>query len=199
VPRSGERRNQWTHSGRQGESRAVPVDEIVRLIGLNSGKSAALSPQKCFLPGTAGRVQVELIIPVSWTAVAVGAADDGVGLSDGLIDIDSLRTRTKNLRRSDRENKRRDELPPARMHRHVIRLAFRREIVVARHPHYTEQFAVTRALFPCSGADSVRRRAPSALAPVRPTMRSRRLLCAASWVEAAHRLLGIPRRNHARS
>jgi hypothetical protein len=80
-------------------------DDIARLIGFDTIESDAIGAtgdrlyfdEECFLRGTAGRFQIDQIVPVSGKAVVVGSVDDGATLSDVLIDIDSLGTRIKYL------------------------------------------------------------------------------------------------------
>lgn len=76
-------------------------DDIARLIGFDTIESDAVGTagdrlyfdEECFLRGTAGRFQIDQLIPVSGKALVVGAADNGTTLRDVVMDIDSLRSR----------------------------------------------------------------------------------------------------------
>lgn len=80
-------------------------DDLVRLIGYDTLESDAVGTEgdrlffdeECFLRGTAGRFQIDTIIPVSGKGVIVGTADDGSTLHDAVSSIDALRNRIKYL------------------------------------------------------------------------------------------------------
>jgi hypothetical protein len=83
---------------------AIDIDshaDLVRLIGYDTLESDAIGTagdrlyfdEECFLRGTAGRFQIDNIIPVSGRAVVVGTADQGATLRDAATDIEDLRRR----------------------------------------------------------------------------------------------------------
>jgi hypothetical protein len=79
-------------------------DDLVRLIGYDTLESDAVGKagdrlyfdEECFLRGTAGRFQIDTVIPVSGIGVIVGASEDGM-LCDVATGIDDLRSRIKYL------------------------------------------------------------------------------------------------------
>lgn len=79
--------------------------DLVRLIGYDTLESDAIGTagdrlyfdEECFLRGTAGRFQIDNIIPVSGRAVVVGTADHGATLRDAATDIEDLRSRIQYL------------------------------------------------------------------------------------------------------
>jgi len=83
---------------------AIDIDshaDLVRLIGYDTIESDAIGTagdrlyfdEECFLRGTAGRFQIDNIIPVSGRAVVVGTADQGATLRDAATDVEDLRRR----------------------------------------------------------------------------------------------------------
>jgi hypothetical protein len=94
-----------------GERQSIePIDiagreDIARLIGFDTIESDAVGTagdrmyfdEECFLRGTAGRFQIDKIIPVSGKAIVVGSADEGATLRDVSTNIDGLRSRIKYL------------------------------------------------------------------------------------------------------
>jgi len=80
-------------------------EEIVRLVGYDTLESDAVGKsgdrlffdEECFLRGTAGRFQIDTVIPVSGIGVLVGSTDEGSTLCDVQTDIDELRGRIKYL------------------------------------------------------------------------------------------------------
>lgn len=78
-------------------------DDIAKIIGFDTIESDAIGTgsdrlffdEECFLRGTAGRFQVDSLIPISGKAVIVGVAGDGTTLRDAAADIDDLRGRIK--------------------------------------------------------------------------------------------------------
>jgi hypothetical protein len=78
--------------------------DIVRLVGYDTLESDAVGKagdrlffdEECFLRGTAGRFQIDTVIPVSGIGVLVGAREDGT-LCDVQTGIDDLRSRIKYL------------------------------------------------------------------------------------------------------
>ncbi|HDP89549.1 MAG TPA: hypothetical protein ENN42_06280 [Thioalkalivibrio sp.] len=80
-------------------------EEIAKLIGYDTLESDAIGKsgdrlffdEECFLRGTAGRFQIDSIIPVSGKGVIVGTTDGGETLKDVATDIDELRQRIKYL------------------------------------------------------------------------------------------------------
>lgn len=87
-----------------------PIDigshaELASLIGYDTIESDAIGTggdrlyfdEECFLRGTAGRFQIDTVIPVSGRAVIVGTAEDGATLRDVATDIEDVRSRIKYL------------------------------------------------------------------------------------------------------
>jgi hypothetical protein len=80
-------------------------NDIVRLVGFDTLESDAVGTagdrlyfdEECFLRGTAGRFQIDTVIPVSGKGVIVGTAEDGTSLRDAATDIDALRKRIRYL------------------------------------------------------------------------------------------------------
>lgn len=79
-------------------------DDIVRLVGYDTLESDAVGAagdrlffdEECFLRGTAGRFQIDTLVPVSGVGVIVGAGD-GDALHDAATSIDDLRARIRYL------------------------------------------------------------------------------------------------------
>lgn len=79
--------------------------DIVKLVGFDTIESDEVGTEgdrlyfdeECFLRGSAGRFQIDSLIPVSGKGVVVGSIDEGASLADVAIDIDDLRSRTKFL------------------------------------------------------------------------------------------------------
>ena len=80
-------------------------DDIVKLIGFDTLESDTVGTEgdrlyfdeACFLRGSAGRFQIDTVIPVSGKAVIAGTADDGATLRDAATDIGALHSRIKYL------------------------------------------------------------------------------------------------------
>ncbi len=76
-------------------------EDIVKLIGFDTVESDAVGSdgdrlffdEECFLRGTAGRFQVDKLIPISGKAVIVGTAGDANALRDVALDVETLRAR----------------------------------------------------------------------------------------------------------
>ena len=81
------------------------MDDIISLVGYETIESDAIGnegdrlffDEECFLKGSAGRFQIDTVIPVSGKAVLVGANEDGSTLSDVSTDMNDLRSRIKYL------------------------------------------------------------------------------------------------------
>ena len=81
------------------------MDDIKTLIGFDTIESDAVGDEgdrlyfdeECFLRGSAGRFQIDSVIPVSGKGIVVGSSDDGAELRDVVTTIDDLRQRTKYL------------------------------------------------------------------------------------------------------
>jgi hypothetical protein len=79
------------------------LDDIKALIGFDTLESDAVGAagdrlyfdEECFLRGTAGRFQIDSLIPVSGKGVVVGTVQDGTTLCDVATTIDELRRRIK--------------------------------------------------------------------------------------------------------
>ena len=79
-------------------------DDIIAQIGFDTLESDSIGAQgdhlyfdeECFLRGTAGRFQIDKLIPVSGKGVIVGTAADG-SLQDVTTTIDELQSRIKYL------------------------------------------------------------------------------------------------------
>ena len=80
------------------------VDDIIGLIGFDTLESDSIGTQgdhlyfdeECFLRGTAGRFQIDKLIPVSGKGVIVGTTEGG-SLQDVTTTIDELQKRIKYL------------------------------------------------------------------------------------------------------
>lgn len=81
------------------------MDDIIQLVGYDTIESDAIGDsgdrlffdEECFLRGSAGRFQIDTVIPVSGKGILIGANDDGTQLSDVNTDLDDLKTRVKYL------------------------------------------------------------------------------------------------------
>ena len=81
------------------------MDDIIRLIGHETIESDAVGnagdrlffDEECFLRGSAGRFQIDSVIPVSGKGILMGASEDGATLSDVHTDLDDLISRIKYL------------------------------------------------------------------------------------------------------
>ena len=81
------------------------MDDIKTLIGFDTIESDAVGDagdrlyfdEECFLRGSAGRFQIDSVIPVSGKGIVVGSSDEGAELRDVVTTIDDLRQRTKYL------------------------------------------------------------------------------------------------------
>jgi len=81
------------------------MEDIVKLIGYDTIESDAIGAEgdrlyfdeECFLRGSAGRFQIDTLIPVSGKGIVVGSRDEGTSISDAVTDIDDLRSRIKYL------------------------------------------------------------------------------------------------------
>ena len=80
-------------------------EDIARLIGYDTLESDEIGPEgdrlffdeECFLRGTAGRFQIDKVVPVSGKGVVVGASADGTELADVHSSADHIRARLKYL------------------------------------------------------------------------------------------------------
>jgi hypothetical protein len=80
-------------------------DDIVRIVGYDTLESDTVGDagdrlffdEECFLRGSAGRFQIDRIIPVSGKGVVVGADGSGQALRDVTTDIEDLRQRIRYL------------------------------------------------------------------------------------------------------
>lgn len=93
------------------ESRSIePIEiegreDIARLIGYDTIESDEIGPEgdrlffdeECFLRGTAGRFQIDNVVPVSGKSLVVGASPDGTALKDVSSSPDAIRARLKYL------------------------------------------------------------------------------------------------------
>lgn len=81
------------------------MDDIIRLVGYETIESDAVGnagdrlffDEECFLKGSAGRFQIDTVIPVSGKGILMGASEDGTTLSDVHTDLDDLISRIKYL------------------------------------------------------------------------------------------------------
>ena len=81
------------------------MDDIVRLVGYETIESDEVGSsgdrlffdEECFLRGSAGRFQIDSLIPVSGKGIVMGGGDDGSTLSDVQTDLEDLRSRIKYL------------------------------------------------------------------------------------------------------
>ncbi|MGB1108917.1 MAG: hypothetical protein ACPG4N_01095 [Gammaproteobacteria bacterium] len=79
-------------------------DQIIALVGYDTVIEDEVGDagdklhfdEECFLRGTAGRFQIDSMIPVSGVGVVCGSTDSGE-LADVQTDIDDLKARTKFL------------------------------------------------------------------------------------------------------
>ncbi|HEY9097863.1 MAG TPA: hypothetical protein VIN38_03235 [Thiobacillus sp.] len=79
--------------------------DLASLIGYDTLESDAIGTtgdrlyfdEECFLRGTAGRFQIDSLIPVSGRGVIVGTTDHGATLRDVATDIEELRSRINYL------------------------------------------------------------------------------------------------------
>lgn len=77
------------------------LDDIKTLIGFETLEADAVGTEgdrlyfdeECFLRGTAGRFQIDKLIPVAGKGVIIGTGDGGLALRDVAIDIEDLRRR----------------------------------------------------------------------------------------------------------
>ena len=77
------------------------MDDIIRLVGYETIESDDIGntgdclffDEECFLRGSAGRFQIDTLIPVSGKGIVIGGSEDGTTLSDVQIDLDDLRSR----------------------------------------------------------------------------------------------------------
>lgn len=80
-------------------------DDLVNIIGYDTLTSDEIGPEgdrlffdeECFLRRTAGRFQIDSVVPVSGKGVIVGASDDGTTLQDVQSDPAALQARLKYL------------------------------------------------------------------------------------------------------
>jgi hypothetical protein len=93
----------------QPETRSIDVidvrnrDDIAARVGYPTLESDAVGnsgdhlffDEECFLRGTAGRFQIDRLVPVSGVGVIVGM--EGDALCDATTDVDELRQRIKYL------------------------------------------------------------------------------------------------------
>ena len=81
------------------------MDDIIRLVGYETLESDAVGntgdrlffDEECFLRGSAGRFQIDKLIPVSGKGIVIACSEDGTTLSDVNTDQDDLRSRIKYL------------------------------------------------------------------------------------------------------
>ncbi len=80
-------------------------EDIAKLIGFDTVESDGVGQdgdrlffdEECFLRGTAGRFQLDNLVPISGKAVIVGTTSDGSVLRDARTDVASLASRIKYL------------------------------------------------------------------------------------------------------
>ncbi|MGD8925848.1 MAG: hypothetical protein PVG20_03290 [Thioalkalispiraceae bacterium] len=80
-------------------------DDIVSLVGYDTIESDEVGgegdrlyfDEECFLRGSAGRFQIDTLIPVSGKGIVIGTVNQGAELKDVATDIDELRSRIKYL------------------------------------------------------------------------------------------------------
>lgn len=78
-------------------------DDIVSIIGYDTVTADEIGDdgdrlyfdEECFLRGASGKFQVDTLIPVSGKALVVSSKDGGNTLQDVIVDLESLRQRTK--------------------------------------------------------------------------------------------------------
>ena len=81
------------------------MSDIIKLIGYETIESDDIGDagdrlffdEECFLRGSAGRFQIDTLIPVSGKGIVICANKDGTTLSDVQISLDDLRSRIKYL------------------------------------------------------------------------------------------------------
>ncbi len=81
------------------------MDDIVRLVGFETIESDEVGEsgdrlffdEECFLRGSAGRFQIDTLIPVSGKGIVIGGNEDGSSLSDVQTGLDDLNSRIKYL------------------------------------------------------------------------------------------------------
>ena len=81
------------------------MDDIVRLVGFETIESDEVGEsgdrlffdEECFLRGSAGRFQIDTLIPVSGKGIVIGGNEDGSSLSDVQTGLDELNSRIKYL------------------------------------------------------------------------------------------------------
>jgi len=79
--------------------------DIIKLVGYETIESDAVGKagdrlffdEECFLRGSAGRFQIDTLIPVSGKGIIIGSNEDGSTLSDVHADLDDLINRIKYL------------------------------------------------------------------------------------------------------
>jgi len=79
------------------------VGEISALVGFDTiesddvgnGADKLFFDEECFIRGTAGRFQIDKLIPVAGKGVVVGVAGDGNTLVDASVVLDDLLARTR--------------------------------------------------------------------------------------------------------
>lgn len=79
------------------------VGEISALVGFDTiesddvgnGADKLFFDEECFIRGTAGRFQIDKLIPVAGKGVVVGVAADGNTLVDASVVLDDLLARTR--------------------------------------------------------------------------------------------------------
>lgn len=81
------------------------MDDIIKFIGYETIISDAVGAlgdrlffdEECFLRSSAGRVQIDTLIPISGKGILMSSSEDGTTLSDVHTDLDDLRSRIKHL------------------------------------------------------------------------------------------------------
>lgn len=81
------------------------MDDIIQLVGYKTIESDSVGnsgdrlffDEECFLRGSAGRFQLDTLVPVSGMGIIMGSNEDGTTLSDVSTDIDDFRGRVKYL------------------------------------------------------------------------------------------------------
>ena len=79
------------------------AEDVARLIGFDTIETDDVDDagdrlffdEECFIRGTAGRFQIDKLIPVAGKGVVVGVADDSETLTDVSISLDELRERIR--------------------------------------------------------------------------------------------------------
>lgn len=80
------------------------IEDVKKIIGFDTVISDEIGPEgdrlyfdeECFLRGTAGRFQIDSVVPVSGKGVIVGA-DDDESLKDAVSDVATIQARLKYL------------------------------------------------------------------------------------------------------